>query len=163
MLTWASFWTNSWMANDLGCHDPHVITYHCNVLKSCGLHFVQAKLYPRSIFACSSVTWCTKMTIDQFWSLKKTPHSSLSQENYGVCFILEQVCHSWQQHHIDGLVQEWHNSIANALELRLSYTNPLTVSTGVTSLLHKPIDMSIMTFHITINPVVQKLVPSLPW
>ena len=25
---------------------------------------------------------------------------------------------------IDGLVQERHNSIANALELRLSYTNP---------------------------------------
>ena len=26
--------------------------------------------------------------------------------------------------HIDGLVQERRNSIANALELRLSYTNP---------------------------------------
>ena len=29
-----------------------------------------------------------------------------------------------QGHHIDGLMQERRNSIANALELRLSYTNP---------------------------------------
>ena len=28
-------------------------------------------------------------------------------------------------HHFDGLMQERRNSIANALELRLSYTNPL--------------------------------------
>ena len=31
-------------------------------------------------------------------------------------------------HYIDGLVQERHNSIANALELRLSCTNPSTCS-----------------------------------
>ena len=35
-------------------------------------------------------------------------------------------CYQWRQssHHIDGLVQERRNSIANALELRLSCTNP---------------------------------------
>ena len=29
---------------------------------------------------------------------------------------------------LDGLVQERHNSIANAMELRLSYTYPLSLS-----------------------------------
>ena len=33
--------------------------------------------------------------------------------------------HGFDRHYVDGLVQERHNSIANALELRLSCTNPL--------------------------------------
>ena len=38
--------------------------------------------------------------------------------------------------HIDGLVQERRNSIADALELRLSYTNPST---------YAPPDLSVLT------------------
>ena len=40
------------------------------------------------------------------------------------------------QLHIDGLVQERRNSIANALELRLSYTNPSIFSYTYTSKFH---------------------------
>ena len=36
-------------------------------------------------------------------------------------------------HDIDGLVQEGRNSTANALELRLSCTNPSTCSTRITA------------------------------
>ena len=56
--------------------------------------------------------------------------------------------HTWKDHlyietgpwypglsvdHIDGLAQERHNSIANALELRLSCTNPLIYTCLCTS------------------------------
>ena len=42
-----------------------------------------------------------------------------------VLYLLHYLGSGWFWWHIDGLVQERHNSIANALELRLSYTNPL--------------------------------------
>ena len=38
--------------------------------------------------------------------------------------ILDSDGKSQDTGHVDGLVQERHNSIANALELHLSYTNP---------------------------------------
>ena len=38
--------------------------------------------------------------------------------------LLHHVCLNCVPSHIDGLVQERRNSIANALELGLSYTNP---------------------------------------
>ena len=53
-------------------------------------------------------------------------------ENYSYIFMLPQInpaCYRLklfqQRKYIDGLVQERRNSIANALELRLSCTNPL--------------------------------------
>ena len=41
-------------------------------------------------------------------------------------FFWRQICVSRLKFHFDGLVQERHNSTANALELRLSCTNPST-------------------------------------
>ena len=38
--------------------------------------------------------------------------------------MLENLISKWHNHHIDGLVQERRNSIANALELHFSCTNP---------------------------------------
>ena len=48
--------------------------------------------------------------------------------------------------YINGLVQERHNSIANALELRLSCTNPSIVSPGVMYFLHQPINMWVYAY-----------------
>ena len=48
-------------------------------------------------------------------------------EDFDVYFIMKSLKYNWRvwwKHHFDGLVQEWHNSIANALELHLSCTNP---------------------------------------
>ena len=62
------------------------------------------------------------------------PHISPSWSNYGmfITWIWKKIDHVITKTNcigtpkqIDGLVQERHNSIANALELRLSYTNPL--------------------------------------
>ena len=39
-------------------------------------------------------------------------------------FILMIIFLVFMVHDVDGLMQEWHNSIANAMELRLSCTNP---------------------------------------
>ena len=45
-----------------------------------------------------------------------------------IWFIFPEILHCcFLQYHVDGLVQEWRNSIANALELRLSCTNPSTL------------------------------------
>ena len=44
----------------------------------------------------------------------------------GILLRLQLVDVLWYQYHINGLVQERHNSTANALELRLSCTKPLT-------------------------------------
>ena len=55
-------------------------------------------------------------------------------QQIGLLIISCEIALKWMTHnliddmttlvHIDGLVQEWSNSIANALELRLSWTNP---------------------------------------
>ena len=46
---------------------------------------------------------------------------------------------TWQIYHINGLVQEGHNSIANTLELRLSCNNPLgLVQEGRNSIANAP-------------------------
>ena len=53
-------------------------------------------------------------------------------------------CHDMVlQWHIDGLVQERRNSIANALELRLSYTNPLICTIDLPAQ-HAGIDLMIL-------------------
>ena len=51
--------------------------------------------------------------------------------------------------HFDGLVQERRNSIANALELRLSCTNPLT--SGNPCDMHIPVIMLVLTQPMTDN------------
>ena len=65
-------------------------------------------------------------------SSQKTPHTSPDRERYEVSILVSlhsDICSDSVtvvlQYHIDGLVQERCNSIANALELHLSCTNLL--------------------------------------
>ena len=56
----------------------------------------------------------------------KTPHSLPLRASYGVSivWIWKKIDIMTALHSIDRLMQETHNSIANALELHLSCTNP---------------------------------------
>ena len=67
--------------------------------------------------------------------MTKDTHQESIQCKYYIqfrCFLLKYhhddsffgSCYLWDHYHLDGLVQERCNSIANALELRLSCTNP---------------------------------------
>ena len=73
-------------------------------------------------------------------------HISLSLSIFFFCNVCSIMLHQdilqmnqWGfpiiKHHIDGLVQEWRNSIALAMELRLSCINPLTWALN-----HQPFD-----------------------
>ena len=59
-----------------------------------------------------------------------------------ICYVKQWICSHWMP--IDGLVQERCNSIANALELHLSCTNPWIWTLYSVSLLHM---MTLMTWH----------------
>ena len=71
-----------------------------------------------------------KQNLNQRVNLQKNPHIPLTGVSCGVSFV-RIVLANWVHfnstalQHIDGLVQERCNSIANALELHLPFTNPL--------------------------------------
>ena len=88
------------------------------------------------LFFCSGTLFMTSSFLSE---IQEILHSLLIRLMYGMCYLIckchlyptlvivsRYVASSYERLHIDGLVEGRRNSSANALELRLSCTNPLT-------------------------------------
>ena len=91
-----------------------------------------AQLHFHSINMSKIYRWSSALSHDKWVLTEKFTHQGFGIQNtigglnFGINFISEYSNTTYD--HLNGLVQERHNSIANALELCLSYTNPSTFS-----------------------------------